>query len=36
MKMRGAVAMSSTLGYELDAAQLSDADKQAVIRQVAF
>ncbi|ORN35030.1 Alpha-galactosidase [Lentilactobacillus parabuchneri] len=36
MKMRGAVAMSGTLGYELDAAQLSDADKQAVIRQVAF
>ena len=36
MKMRGAVAMSGTLDYELDAAQLSDADKQAVIRQVAF
>lgn len=36
MKMRGAVAMSGTLGYELDAAQLSDADKQAVKRQVAF
>ncbi|MCT0497109.1 alpha-galactosidase, partial [Lactiplantibacillus plantarum] len=36
MKMRGAVAMSGTLGYELDAAQLSDADKQAVKRQGAF
>ena len=28
--------MSGTLGYELDAAQLSDADKAAVKEQVAF
>ncbi|VDG32075.1 alpha-galactosidase [Lactobacillus plantarum JDM1] [Lactiplantibacillus mudanjiangensis] len=36
MDMRGAVAMSGTLGYELDASALSDADKQAVIGQIKF
>jgi len=36
MAMRSAVAMSGTLGYELDAAKLSVADREAVQQQVAF
>ncbi|MFC6181695.1 alpha-galactosidase [Lactiplantibacillus daowaiensis] len=36
MAMRGAVAMSGTLGYELDASKLSVADRQAVSEQIAF
>lgn len=33
---RGAVAMAGTFGYELDLNKLSDAQKEAVKRQVAF